>query len=114
MAGDEVRDHERRYRELKGELQKLGFISRGSVVQRYTSCGKPGCRCTAEPPQLHGPYHQWTTKVDGKTMTRRLTAEEAALYERWIANGRQLNEIVAEMETTSRRAIELLLRREKS
>lgn len=31
--------------------------------------GTPGCRCKADPPQLHGPYWQWTRKVAGKTVT---------------------------------------------
>jgi hypothetical protein len=26
------------------------------------------------------PYHQWTRKIDGKTVTRRLTDEQAAVY----------------------------------
>jgi len=40
--------YERTYRaladELAAELTTIGFISAGSVVVRYTSCGKPGCR----------------------------------------------------------------------
>ncbi len=36
-------------------------------LNSYRSCGKPGCACKALPPRLHGPYYQWTRKVDGKT-----------------------------------------------
>ena len=53
--------YERSYRaladRLAAELATIGFISPGSVVSRYTSCGKPGCRCQADPPQRHGPYY---------------------------------------------------------
>ena len=72
-------------------------------------CGKPGCRCQADPPQLQGPYWQWTRAVRGKTVTRRLSEDQARLYREWIANRRRLLAIVAEMEEVSRQAAELLL-----
>src|SRR5664280_2612034 len=28
----------------------------GGLVERMTRCGKQNCRCSGEPPQLHGPY----------------------------------------------------------
>jgi len=40
------------------------------------------------PTRAARPYWQWTAKVDGKTVTRRLTAREAALYQEWIGNDR--------------------------
>jgi len=72
-------------------------------------CGKPGCRCHADPPQLQGPYWQWTRAVRGKTVTRRLSEDQARIYREWIANRRRLLAIVAEMEEVSRQAAELLL-----
>jgi len=102
--------HERAYRALAAELAELGFISPGSVVVRYTTCGKPGCRCQADPPRRHGPYYQWSRAVAGKTVSRRLTESEAELYRGWIANRRRLEEIVARMEQVSAAAAELLLR----
>jgi hypothetical protein len=44
-------------------------------ADRMTRCGHRGCRCHADPPRMHGPYHQWTRKKDGKTATRILTAD---------------------------------------
>ena len=73
------------------------------------TCGKAGCACKASPPRLHGPYYQWTRKVDGKTVTVRLSARQAKLLEGWIANGRQLDRIVAEMEWRSLEATERML-----
>jgi len=43
-----------------------------------TRCGYPRCRCHADPPLLHGPYHQWTRKINGKTVTRMLTDDQIA------------------------------------
>lgn len=104
---------ERSYRalaaELVTELATVGFISPGSVVSRYTSCGKPGCRCQADPPQRHGPYYQWSRAVAGKTVSRRLTQAEAQLYQDWIANRRRIEQLIAQMEQTSAAAADLLL-----
>ncbi len=102
--------YQHKYRSLTAELAELGFISPGSLVLRETSCGKPGCRCQADPPRRHGPYHQWSRAVAGKTVSRRLTDTEADLYRKWIANRRQLERIVAEMEQISAAAGEILLR----
>lgn len=44
-------------------------------------CANHNCRCHADPPQPHGPYWQWTAKINGKTVTPRLTDPEAALYQ---------------------------------
>jgi hypothetical protein len=99
-----------KYRSLTAELCEMGFIIPGSLVLRETSCGKPGCKCQADPPRLHGPYYQWSRAVEGKTVSRRLTPAEAALYEEWIANRHRLKQIVAEMEEVSAAAGEILLR----
>lgn len=105
--------HQRTYRtlaaELAAELATVGFISPGSVVNRYTSCGKPGCRCQADPPQRHGPYYQWSRAAAGKTVSRRLTEAEAELYQDWIANRRRIEQFIAQMEQISATAGELLL-----
>ncbi|HZX97885.1 MAG TPA: DUF6788 family protein [Dermatophilaceae bacterium] len=106
----QLQRYERTYRALAAELATIGFISPGSVVLRYTSCGKPGCRCQGDPPQRHGPYYQWSRAVAGKTVSRRLSEGEAELYRSWIANRRRLERIVAQMEQTSADAGELILR----
>jgi len=101
--------YQAKLRRLAGELTDIGFISSGSVVRRFMPCGKPGCRCQADPSQLHGPYWQWTRAVRGKTVTRRLSEDQARVYREWISNRRRLLAIVAEMEEVSRHAAELLL-----
>jgi len=95
--------------ELAAELDTVGFISPGSVVSRYTSCGKTGCRCQADPPQRHGPYYQWSCAVAGKTVSRRLTEDQAQLYQDWIANRRRIEQLLTQMEQTSAAAADLLL-----
>jgi hypothetical protein len=95
---------------LKAEIASVGLVSPGSVVRRFMPCGKPGCRCQDDPPRLHGPYWQWSHKVAGKTVTRRLTPDQARLYQQWIANRRRIDQLLAQMEQVSSRAAEILLR----
>ena len=106
---DRLAGYERRYRELAQQLAEIGLISSGSVTRRYTRCGSAGCRCHADPPQPHGPYHQWTAKVDGKTVTRRLTDQEAKLYNEWVANDRRLRRIIQQMREVAAKARALKL-----
>jgi hypothetical protein len=105
----QLHHYEHTYRALAVELATVGFISQGSIVHRYTSCGNPGCRCQGDPPQRHGPYYQWSRAVAGKTVSRRLNQREAELYQTWITNRRHLKHIVAQMEQISAAASELLL-----
>ena len=102
--------YEAKYRALAAKLAEVGFISPGSLVVRETSCGKPGCRCQANPPQRHGPYYQWSRAIAGRTLSRRLDAAQVDLYRSWIANRRRLDAIVTEMEELSAQAGEILLR----
>jgi hypothetical protein len=108
-----LESYEEEYRALAGTLANIGFISPGSLVVRETSCGKPGCRCQADPPQRHGPYYQWSRAVGGKTVSRRLDPAQAELYRSWIANRKRLEAIVTEMEVLSARAGEILLRQSR-
>lgn len=109
-TADRLAAYERRYRELASELTDIGLIASGSVTRRYTRCASPGCRCHADPPQPHGPYWQWSTKVNGKTVSRRLTPDQARLYKEWITNDRQLRAIVTKMRAVAAKAAELRLR----
>lgn len=109
MVDAELARLRRDYRALQDQIRDLGFVAPGSVIERYTVCGTPGCRCHGDPPTRHGPYFQYTRKVDGKTLTRRLTAEQADRYRQWIANRRRLDELTDQMDQLSRQATELLL-----
>lgn len=102
--------HQRRYRQLANRLADIGLITSGSITRRYTRCGTPSCRCHGEPPQPHGPYYQWTTKVAGKTVTRRLTETQARLYQEWIDNDRQLRALIGQMREEAAQATELIMK----
>ena len=101
--------YERRYRALARQLGEIGYIAAGSLAPRFNRCGKANCACHADPPRLHGPYWQWTAKVGGKTINRRLTQREAELYTEWIANDRRARALLTQMRDIAAEATELIL-----
>jgi hypothetical protein len=109
LSDTDLAQIQRRYRELKDQLQELGFVIAGSLTERWTTCGKATCRCKADPPQRHGPYIEYTRKVAGKTTGRRLTPEQAEQYRQWIVNRRTLDQITADMDRLSHQAARLLV-----
>ncbi len=88
---------------IAGRLAQAGFALPGTLTDRTIRCGKPACRCARDPARLHGPYHQWTRKIDGKTVTVNLTDEQAARYQPWFANAQALRALLSELEELSLR-----------
>ncbi len=99
-------DAERRRGEIAAEIATLGFALPGSLVERRGRCGKPYCRCHTDPTKLHGPYLSWTRKVNNKTVTRSVPAEEAERYREWMNNARRLRQLVTELEALAVRQVE--------
>lgn len=97
---------EERHRALLRDLEDLGLVLRGTIIKRSMRCGKPSCSCRADPPALHGPYYEWTRKVAAKTVTKRLTAEQAAALQRWSRNMHRLDRLVRELQELGIQAAE--------
>jgi prefoldin subunit 5 len=104
-----LEDYDRRHRELAAQIAEIGIVAAGSVTRRFTHCTSVGCRCNADPPTPHGPYWQWTAKVNGKTVTKRLTEREAQLYKEWISNDRRIRSLLEQIRKVDAKATELLL-----
>ncbi|MGH9298183.1 MAG: DUF6788 family protein [Acidimicrobiales bacterium] len=95
---DETR---KRAEDLAGQIADVarsGLALPGTVTSRLTRCGRPGCRCGADPPRPHGPYWSWTRKIDNKTVTRYLSEEIHAEYGSWFENAKKLRQLVTELE----------------
>ena len=86
---------------LAADLTAANPALPGTLASRYMRCGKPNCRCKAEPPVLHGPYLHWTRTVAGKTVTRTLTPEQATRYQPWFDNARHLRGLLTDLEARS-------------
>ena len=103
--------HNARYRQQlphPSTRRSVGFTCEGSLIERYTCCKNPNCRC-ADPEQRHGPYWQLSWKENGKTISRLLSAEDTAIYQEWITNRRRLDAALEQMRDLSRQAGEQIL-----
>jgi hypothetical protein len=65
------------YRRLLARLQQIDWIALGSVLERNL-------------PGQGGPRYQWSRRVDGKTVTVALSAEQFAWLKAAIANQRKV------------------------
>ncbi|MGH3999267.1 MAG: DUF6788 family protein [Pseudonocardiaceae bacterium] len=83
------------------EIAGLGFVLPGTVLHRQARCGKPNCRCHADPPVPHPPFWSWTRKIEGKTVTRRLSEAQLRDYQPWFDNARRLRDLITALEALS-------------
>ena len=81
----------RAYRQLQRRLARLGYVSQGSVFERG--------------PAQQGSRHVWTRKVRAKTVTVALSPEQYQWLREAVENQRELERIVAEMQTLSRQIL---------
>ena len=93
--------HQAQAEKIAAELAAIaatGMVLPGSITQRRTRCGRRNCGCHADPPRLHGPYAEWTRKVGGKTVTRRLTEAELAAWQPLFDNAKKIRALLAELQ----------------
>ena len=83
---------QRDYQRLRRPLGQLGLISQGSVQDRTARQGG-------------GAGYQWTRKVEQKTVTVSLTAEQFTRMKEAVGNYRRLRRQLSELEKLSRRII---------
>jgi hypothetical protein len=80
-----------RYARLSRQLSALGWISEGYVQNRGPGAG--------------GPCYQWTRKVRQKTLSVALSKEQFEWLSQAIANWRQAQAILKEMQQLSRQIL---------
>ena len=88
-------------RQIAAEIAALGPALPGTILARSMRCRSPGCHCHADPPHLHGPYWFWTRKVEAKTVSRVLSAEQVDEYRSWSDTDRRLRALVRENSNRS-------------
>ena len=96
--------------DLAESLAHIGFLWPGTVQRQMLTCGKPRCACHRDSRARHGPYYYWTSKKMGKTVSKKLTREEAAILEVWIDNRRTADATLKRMMGVSKHALTLTLR----
>ncbi len=91
---------------IAAQLAAAGFALPGTLTVRAYACGKQNCRCHADPPRLHGPYAEWTRKIGGKTVTRRLTEAELTAWQPLVGNAKKIRALLAELQDLTLEIIE--------
>jgi hypothetical protein len=94
-----------RFHQARQELRQLDYFLKGTVSKRMMKCGQPQCACHRDPAQRHGPYFEWTYKVNGKTVNVKLSPESAPIYQAATKQNRKLKALLAKMERLSRTAL---------
>jgi len=76
------------YRRLRARLAQVGWIALGSVLERSL-------------PGQGGPRYQWSRRVEGKTITVALSAEQFVWLKAAIANQRKVSELLGQLQQLS-------------
>ncbi len=84
---------QREYRQLRSQLAHVGYLSKGSVIQRAP--GRPGSR------------YQWTTKIKAKTLSLTLSANQYQWLKEAVANQRKIERVLRQMHRLSRKIMRL-------
>jgi len=95
----------RERRELVQQMPPGGEVLKASLIERFTVCGRPGCRC--QQGQKHGPY-LYASIFDGK-QSRQIYVPQAmeAEVRRWAGNYHRLSTIIAQLSALSVDSIRL-------
>ena len=98
----------KRRRALLRQLPPLESILRGSLIERYKRCGKPGCKCADGPG--HGPKYYLSVSYPGLRPQMDYVPQEAYTQTaEFLANYHRAREILEQICEINR---ELLRRRE--
>jgi hypothetical protein len=79
---------------IKAALLTLGDLRPGALSEQYNTCRTPGCRCKADPPQRHGPYHQLSYSHRGRSRTENIRPEHIDAVTSQIANYHTLRDLI--------------------
>ncbi len=93
---------------LLRQLPPLAAILRGSLIERYKRCGKPGCRCASGPG--HGPKYYLSVSYPGaRPQMDYVPQDDYSQTKEFLANYQRARDILEKICEINR---ELLRRRE--
>ena len=86
---------EKRIERIKRDIAALGPLRPGTLYERYSVCGKAGCRCARKRrPQKHGPYHYLSYTLGGRSHTEFVPAAHLSQTRKEVKNYIRLMELV--------------------
>ena len=89
----------RSFNKQAGEIQPEGYILQGSVMRRNLQ------RQVGAASRTYGPYYLWTRKIDNKTVTRALTAEQAKIIGEAIQRNGELERRLTRLRLLSEQIV---------
>jgi Family of unknown function (DUF6788) len=89
----------------RGQAEDLGAVAQpGGPQPGAFQPGQPGA--AGQRGAQHGPYAEWTRKIGGKTVTRRLTPEQLTAWQPLFDNAKKLRTLLAELQELTLAIIE--------
>lgn len=79
---------------LRRQMEQIGDLRPGSLVEMYRKCGKANCRCAKPGDRGHGPTLILTHKEGGKTVTRAIPGDAVQRTREQVAEYRRFREVV--------------------
>lgn len=95
-----------RIERIRSALAHYELMCSGTLSERMMKCGKPNCGCAKDPAARHGPYYEWGRMRAGKQTHRYVSATQAQILRRAIANYRELRKLLREWEEHTERLID--------
>lgn len=93
---------------LTRRLPPLGEVLRGSLMERYLTCGNPGCKCARG--ERHGPVWYLSVTLDQSHRSGcTVPGDQVEQVRRWIQNYHQVKENLEKISDINRE----LMRRQK-
>ncbi len=95
-----------RRRPLVAQLAGLGPVLRASLIERFTQCGKAGCKCMRG--EKHGPaYYLTVSYAKGKTRQVYVSKDLQPLAQTWVRNYHQALTVLEEISSINLELIRL-------
>ena len=104
-----------RRRKLVEQLAGLGPVLRASLIERFTQCGKAGCKCMQGDKHGHA-YYLTVSYAKGQTRQVYVPRDLQPLAEMWVRNYRQALTVLEEISSINLElitAMRLLLKQER-
>jgi len=79
---------------IKAALAALGDLRPGTLSAQYNVCGKPQCRCKAQPPRKHGPYYQVSFTWQGKSQSQFVRRDDVPTVRRQVRTYQRLRTLI--------------------
>lgn len=96
---------EDRIERVRRQILGMDLLCPGSIVKRFNTCGKPGCRCASDPSARHGPYYIWSRRENGRLVQTVVSPDQAKALQRAIRQHRKVLDLLARWGRESARRI---------